>query len=413
MKNILLLPVIFILFTFFSCEEIASIDSADKVAKTLLKEGYWKGVFQVKNQDVPILLKVDNSDKITIINDGEEIMLQDLTIDGDSATVYFLNYPNYLRFKVEDTNQLNGYFWDTEGNGKGKLTLSATYLGLDNKQYLNDTESNQNVDGKWEITFRPGTDLAYPSIGKFEQKNNVVTGTFLKRSGDSRFLKGTLSENTLKLYAFDGSHASLYVVKIEGDSIKGTYFPNNTTEIEFIGKRNEAFQLEDADSITYLVKDDFKLQFKTLAGEVFTYPNSTLNGKPVIFQIMGTWCPNCLDETKFFKELYAKYNARGLEIIGISYERATAFEEQAKRIKRYTDNEQIPYPVLVGGQLSSDTIAKDFDMLNAVTAFPTAIYLNKKGEVVKIHTGFSGPGTGEVYDKYKEKTYRFIEELLD
>lgn len=413
MKNIFLLPGVFALFFLSSCEESNNINAVDEVSTSILKEGYWKGHFMMQDEPVPILLKVGKSDGITIINDGEEINLQKLEIEGDSATAYFVNYPNYLRFKVDNREELNGYFWNTEGNGKGKLLLSASYLGMEDTDYLYPTESNQLIEGKWEITFRPGTELAYPSIGDFKQNENIVTGTFLKRSGDSRFLKGTISENILKLYAFDGSHASLYVAKIEGDSITGKYFPNDYSEIEFIGIRNEDFQLEDADSITYLVKDDFKLQFKTLNGADFSYPNQELRGKPVIFQIMGTWCPNCLDETKFFKELYTEYNSRGLEIIGVSYENTTEFEEQVKRIKRYATNEQIPYPILVGGHLSADTIAKDFDMLNAVTAFPTAIYINKKGEVVKIHTGFSGPGTKEVYEQFKKKTIQFIEELLE
>ena len=32
---------------------------------------------------------------------------------------------------------------------------------------------------------------------------------------------------------------------------------------------------------------------------------------------MGTWCPNCMDETSFYKELYSKYHDQGLEVISI------------------------------------------------------------------------------------------------
>jgi len=51
-------------------------------------------------------------------------------------------------------------------------------------------------------------------------------------------------------------------------------------------------------------------------------------------------------------------------------------------------------------------------MLNKVMAFPTTIYIDKKGNVRKIYTGFYGPATGENYLKYQEETNRFIEKLL-
>ena len=44
---------------------------------------------------------------------------------------------------------------------------------------------------------------------------------------------------------------------------------------------------------------------------------------------------------------------------------------------------------------------------------PTAIYLNRKGEVVKIHTGFYGPGTGEMYEKFSRETEAFVSALLE
>ena len=51
-------------------------------------------------------------------------------------------------------------------------------------------------------------------------------------------------------------------------------------------------------------------------------------------------------------------------------------------------------------------------MLNAVMAFPTTIYIDKKGFVRKIYTGFYGPATGNKYIDYVLETNRFIEKLL-
>jgi hypothetical protein len=37
--------------------------------------------------------------------------------------------------------------------------------------------------------------------------------------------------------------------------------------------------------------------------------------------------------------------------------------------------------------------------------------LTKKGTIKQIHTGFSGPGTGEYYSKFVEEFGRFMEKL--
>jgi len=51
-------------------------------------------------------------------------------------------------------------------------------------------------------------------------------------------------------------------------------------------------------------------------------------------------------------------------------------------------------------------------MLKSFVAFPTLIILDKKGKVRKIHTGFSGPGTGIHYADFKKEFEETIDNLL-
>ena len=51
-------------------------------------------------------------------------------------------------------------------------------------------------------------------------------------------------------------------------------------------------------------------------------------------------------------------------------------------------------------------------MLNNISAFPATIYIDGKGKVREITTGFSGPGTGEHYMKFQEKFDNFVSYLL-
>jgi hypothetical protein len=48
-----------------------------------------------------------------------------------------------------------------------------------------------------------------------------------------------------------------------------------------------------------------------------------------------------------------------------------------------------------------------------VVAFPTLIYIDRQGKVRHIHTGFNGPGTGGLYDRWIEEHEALVNELLE
>ena len=70
------------------------------------------------------------------------------------------------------------------------------------------------------------------------------------------------------------------------------------------------------------------------------------------------------------------------------------------------------YEFLITMKTGKDQASEALPMLNEVMAFPTTIYIDKKGVVRKIYTGFNGPATGEAYTKFVEDTTRFVEKLL-
>ena len=134
--------------------------------------------------------------------------------------------------------------------------------------------------------------------------------------------------------------------------------------------------------------------------------------KITIIQIMGTWCPNCMDETRYYKELYTKYHAQGLEIISVGYEVGENFEDFSKKIKLLKERLDLNFTFLVGVSASKNLASEQFSMLNEVISFPTSIFIGKDGTVKRVHTGFNGPGTGSYYNEYVEKTNKLIEEML-
>ncbi|PKR82090.1 TlpA family protein disulfide reductase [Brumimicrobium salinarum] len=380
-----------------------------------LKEGHWYGDFKLQEKHQLFFhFSVDGMQNMTIHNDKENVEMQSFEKVNDSIRVYFSSFPNYLIFKINKDNphKIKGFFVNPARKSNGRVAFIAEYFGKEVENLPNNQSTHKNIAGKWQTTFNAETNNAYPAIGIFKQNEDLIRGTFLTETGDYRFLSGRIIDNQLRLSSFDGSHVFLFKATLKNDTLKGEFLSGNHWKTNWIAARNDDFKLKSPDSLTYMVKDDFEFNFKTLENKDYIFPNKELKNKVVIVQILGTWCSNCLDETRFYKELYDEYHSEGLEIIGVAYEYPKTFEGKIKRVKQFSNQKDIVYPILIGGNASKAESSADFHMFNSISSFPTSVFLNKNGEVVKIHTGFNGPGTGEIYEEYKKKTKALIEKLL-
>ena len=128
---------------------------------------------------------------------------------------------------------------------------------------------------------------------------------------------------------------------------------------------------------------------------------------------MGSWCPNCLDETRYLTELHEKYKKSGLQIVALAFERTRSEAQALKNLEALKARTTATYPFLLAAWNRKTKAAEILPMLNHVMSFPTAIFIDKKGKVRKIHTGFYGPGTGEYYKKFTTETEAFVKQLLD
>jgi thiol-disulfide isomerase/thioredoxin len=129
---------------------------------------------------------------------------------------------------------------------------------------------------------------------------------------------------------------------------------------------------------------------------------------------MGSWCPNCLDETKFYIDYLNNNNLDGVEFIALAFEYSKTKKIAISNILKLKKELDIPYSILLAQYGSSDKkLAKaKLPMLEDIISYPTTIFLNKNKEVVKIHTGFNGPATGLKYDEFKVEFNNTIELLL-
>jgi thiol-disulfide isomerase/thioredoxin len=381
--------------------------------KKELKAGTWRGVLHMQDQELPFTFRVTNDSgkyKAYLQNAGEEILLDEITITGDTVEMMLHIFDASLKAKL-DGDKLSGTFVKYYAP-QTNLPFTATYG--DNYRFTNEvTQPSIDFTGTYQVLFKTEKD-SYPSVGVFKQDGNHVTGSFLTPTGDYRFLEGSVIDNKLHLSTFDGNHAYLFIAGLTGDSLKGDYYAGKSTHETFGAVKNDKAEMPDAESLTLLKPGYEKLEFSfpDLEGNKVSLTDERFKDKVVILQIFGTWCPNCMDETKFLVPWYLKNKDRGVEVLGLAYERKDDFEYAKGRIEKMKAKFNVPYDFVVAGVNDKAKAAETLPALNQVLAFPTTIFVGKDGKVKHIHTGFEGPGTGIYYERFQERFNQIVNELL-
>lgn len=391
----------------------------------VIANGVWRGVLQrTDGVGIPFNFMVtDSAGKklIYIINAGNRMMVDDIHQEGDSIIITLPFFDSEFRVVNINNNELRGRWIEHVGKRDNVIPFIAVY----NENYrfaIQQKNIAANISGRWSALFRDTvTGKTYPGVGVFEQNGNRVTGSFLTGSGDYRFLEGVVDGDSLKLSGFDGGYAQYFSAKIDDDNTisGGRLFSGGgpATKV-WTAFRNDNATLEQKPQDELLNADtspQIKFTFKDAEGNEISFSDERFKNKIVIIQIMGSWCPNCLDETTFINQLYNEYKNRGVEVLGLSYERTADFTRSATAVKNFVKRLAIPYPVLIAPVAVSDPlrVEKTFPQLKKILAFPTTVFVGRDGTIKEVHTGFNGPGTGEDYEKQKAVFYRIINHLLE
>lgn len=405
------LLVCLLVLTIMSCKDDTKVEV---LKQNVLKTGTYRAVLEVQdNEELPFNFEVVSATKIKIFNAEEVIDVDEIEYRNDSIFIKLPVFEGYIAAKFEGNN-LKGSFVKESLNRV--VPFSADYDN-DNRFEIT-SKSTQNSTGTWETVFSEGSaDDAYIAKGIFKQEGQKVTGTFRTTTGDYRYLEGVMDGNEMKLSTFDGANAYLFTAKVTDSTMEGTFYSGNHWKEPFTAKRNETYKLPSANKLTFLKEgyDGIDFVFPNTSNELVSLTDNRFKDKVVIVQIMGTWCPNCLDESKYYAEFYKNNKDKGIEIVALAFEYAKTKEEAFNRIDRLRARVGIEFPILLAQFGTSDkTKAQEkLPMLNHVLSYPTSIFIDKTGKVRKIHTGFNGPATGEKYVEFKAEFENFVGELLE
>lgn len=380
-----------------------------------LKSGVYRGVIKMQGQELPFTFEIGNEQGKYVAwlkNASEKIKLDEISIENDSVKMVLHIFDAELRAKVNEKT-LNGFYYKNYDKSF-KLPFDATF-GEDFRFEKINEAPTVDFSGKYAVTFISDAKDTTVSVGIFTQKGNYAEGTFLTPTGDYRYLEGNVIQEKLYLSTFDGNHAFLFIAaKDKENKLIGDYWSGKSSHEIWTGIKGDNAKMPDAEALTYLKEgfDKVDFKFKDVNGNLVSPSDEKFKNKVLILQIFGTWCPNCMDETKFLSEWYRQNSDRGVEILGLAYERKDDFEYASSRVKKMQEKLNVPYGFVIAGTNDKEKAAETLPMLNKVLAFPTTIFVGRDGKVKHIRTGFEGPGTGIYYEQFKQRFNEMVNELL-
>ncbi|MEP7168242.1 MAG: TlpA disulfide reductase family protein [Bacteroidota bacterium] len=375
--------------------------------------GIWRATLSLPAGELPFnfeLKKNNNSYSIEIINGEEKILVNEITLKDDSLFARLSVFDSEIKVKISQ-QEMRGE-WINYSRKENKSIPFNAKAGISYRFFESSGDPTVSVAGRWEAHFSPGTKDSSFAIGIFKQDKDQVTGTFLTTTGDYRYLDGMMVKDSLYLSCFDGAHAYLFKTKVEGNKMYGIYLSGNHWKEDWVAERNEKIELPNPDSLTFLKKeyDKISFSFPDLDSNIIQLTDKKFQNKVVVLQIMGSWCPNCMDETVFLSDYYKKNHDKGIEFIGIAFEKTSDFQKAVSNVKRMKNRFGIDYTLVIAGNRENANSA--LPMLNTIMGYPTTIFIDKKGNVKRIYTGFTGPATGKYYEKYKDDFEGYISKLL-
>lgn len=378
-----------------------------------IKNGNWKGIIHYETVEVPFTFNLTQTSEtsVTVIikNGEEEINIENAIIKNDS-----IHIPMYVFDAVIKAGYKNGKMigeWHKNYKNKKGPLFTAEY---DQPRFAIYPQKLKVIQPNWDITFVQPNGQSSKAVGLFKGVgNNSITGTIMTEVGDFRYFEGIIYADSIRLSSFDGVHGFLMLGIYQKKSWSGTFHYEDGYSEKWTAAYNPEAELTNPFSVTTVAPETHKPYYDilTAGGAYDAIDTDLLEGKVVVIQLMGTWCPNSLDQTKYLTEWIKTQNSNDIVVLAAAYEPGDK-EYAQNRIDSYSKQLEIPYPIYIGGSLSKGQAALAFPNMGKINAFPTLVMIDKQGYIRFIDSYFNGPATGKFYEEFDKVFNEKIEILL-
>ena len=366
--------------------------------------------YLVSNDSINIPFNFEYKKSGISINNGDELVFLRLNNSlKDSLRFESPFFEEYINFIING-DSLNGYLYNQS------LSRKIPFYAIPGMERFGFNFFYENIDlnGEWRIIFNFSKSDSYEGKLIVNQSDSDVISTVRTETGDYGYMQGKINSNEFSISNFNGSRAYLINGKLNNDTIRGDFYRGNYGHSDFIAFKDDNFKLSDPYGLTSLKKGykSFDFEFDDINGEIISGNNKKFDDKVILVQIMGSWCPNCIDESRYLSELSRKY--KDISIVSIAFEYAKDKNQAINNLKKIKKNLNLNYDLLLGGYGGTDKkiILEKLNSLEKLISYPTLIVMDKNKIVRKIHTGFNGPATGNEYEKFKYNFEEFLKLLI-
>jgi thiol-disulfide isomerase/thioredoxin len=362
----------------------------------------WDATVNVNGLLVPFQMEIDGP-RGAFHNGAERYESTQGFNDGQRLDLEFAYFGARLTATWQDGQWQGQYI-------RGKRTYPFTAAPA---KPISTTAAAPAISGVWEIEAEsPKGEKAWRLV--VEQEGAVARASILRIDGDTGELRGSWQNGQFLLSHFSGMRPAVLRIKPA---------PNNTLELnlneknQYIARRPEAARAAgltaplEAQKFTTMKNPNEPLRFSApdLNGKLVTESDTRFQGKVVLVNIMGSWCPNCHDEVPFLVELYQRFRHQGLEIVALDFEEAEELENP-ERLKAFLKRHGVEYTVLLAGETS--TAREKLQQTENWNSWPTTFFVGRDGLVKGAHAGFPGKASGVLYDQARREFTAMVEKLL-
>tara|TARA_S200000501_G_scaffold88209_1_gene81282 strand:- start:36 stop:983 length:948 start_codon:yes stop_codon:yes gene_type:complete len=308
-----------------------------------------------------------------------------------------------------DNDTLKGFYYNES------LSRRIPFFAFpsSNRFISKNKEDFDNFNGNWRVIFDHDNKASFDSQMMIDQFKNEISGTVRTETGDYGFMQGIIRGNRFSMSNFNGYRAYMMDGYLKNDTIKGYLYMGNYNSKPFIAYKDKYFNLSDPYGLTKISDgyDDFVFSFENTKGELVSNTDKKFDNKIVLVQLMGSWCPNCLDESRYLSTLSEKFD--NIKFVSIAFEYAKNKKLALNNLNKLKKLLNIDYDILLAQYGTSDKFeaAGKLISIDTIISYPTLIVVDKNKKVRRIHTGFNGPATGKEYDDFKSEFEGFIELL--
>ena len=338
---------------------------------------------------------------------GPDCLAVRWTRDGDSLRLAIPEYDGVIVAAVRG-DSLDGYYHNVGRLGPRTIPFRAA----SRRAARGRDRSARGMYGSWDADFV--TDgRASPRVIDIHAGAQGPEAAVISNTGDYGRFVGRVEGDSVRFSHFDGSFIYMFTARLDGDTLHGTFNAGLRTQTPFTAIRSTGRpHLTSPEEMTRADTAPFRFAFRDLDGRLVTQDDPRFRGKVVIVDLFGTWCPTCHDAAEGLKELYRRYHARGLEIVGLAYEVSGDTATDARFVRLFKDQLGITWPLLLAGRPVAESQNATQPQLVNFTAFPTTLFLGRDGRIRRTHAGFYGPATGAAHAALERDFAAEVERLL-